>query len=352
MDLGCPSYRDAAARLRDDLGASLSDVFVREVTEYVGEIVLWDDRDRAEAAVAAHDPEAIRSSRRGRRPKDGFTIFAMADGAMVGTRSEEGGTAWRENKLGVVFRSDRLVERTLDDGTVERRIGEREYVCTTEGIGAFGPRLLRAMLDNGLEDASFVCYIGDGAKWVRGLRDGVAPNATFVLDLFHLKENAMEFAQHLFAGDKSKYYPWWKAVCAELEAGRWRDVLARPEVARYKDEDTPEGVCNLYRYVWRNRDSIDYPTYRARGFFVGSGAIESGNKTVMQERMKRAGMQWREDCAESLLALRAAIRSGKWESRVVPLVRGRYRTHHLLEGNVREAQRRSHVHGRRSDASQ
>jgi hypothetical protein len=44
MDLGCPSYRDAAARLRDDLGASLSDVFVREVTEYVGEIVLWDDK--------------------------------------------------------------------------------------------------------------------------------------------------------------------------------------------------------------------------------------------------------------------------------------------------------------------
>ncbi len=44
MDLGCPSYRDAAARLRDDLGASLSDVFVREVTEYVGEIVPWDDK--------------------------------------------------------------------------------------------------------------------------------------------------------------------------------------------------------------------------------------------------------------------------------------------------------------------
>ena len=146
----CPSYRDAAARLRDDLGASLSDVFVREVTEYVGEIVLWDDRDRAEAAVAAHDPAAIRSSRRGRRPKGGFTLFAMADGAMADTRAEGGGTAWRENKLGVVFRSDRLVERTLDDGTVERRIGEREYVCTTEGIGAFGPRLLRAMLDNGL----------------------------------------------------------------------------------------------------------------------------------------------------------------------------------------------------------
>ena len=29
---------------------------------------------------------------------------------------------------------------------------------------------------------------------------------------------------------------------------------------------------------------LDYPMYRAKGYFVGSGAIESGNKTVMQAR--------------------------------------------------------------------
>lgn len=102
------------------------------------------------------------------------------------------------------------------------------------------------MRDNGLEDASFVRCVGDGAKWVRGLKDGVAPNATFVLDLFHLKENAMEFAQHLY-GDTSEYYPRWRAVCAELEDGQWRKVLVRPEVARYRDQDTPDGVCSLYR---------------------------------------------------------------------------------------------------------
>lgn len=85
---------------------------------------------------------------------------------------------------------------------------------------------------------------------------------------------------------------------------------------------------------------------------MGSGAIESGNKTVMQERTRRAGTRWREECAESPLALRAAIRSGKWESRVVPLVRSRYRTHRLPEGNVREAQRRSHAHGKGTEALQ
>ena len=337
-----PSFRDAARLLGEDFGVRLSDVFVREVTDYVGEIVLWEDRRLADLA-AAHDPGAIRSSRRGRRPKGGFTLFAEADGAMSDTLLSEGGTAWRESRLGVVFRSDELVVSGVDDkGEPRKRIGRREYVCTTEGAEAARARILRAMRDNGLEEASFVVVIGDGAKWVRRMRDELVPKGRFVLDPCHLKENAMEFAQHVHGGDRSKYYPWWKAVCAELEAGEWRKVLARPEVAEYRERDTPDNVCNLYRYLWANRDAVDYPSYRARGWFVGSGAIESGNKTVMQERMKRAGMQWRESSAETLLALRCKVRSETWESQVVPLVREKYRTHHLEEGNVRQSQRRAH----------
>jgi len=175
-----------------------------------------------------------------------------------------------------------------------------------------------------------------------GSIEGIAPNATFVLDLSRPEENAMEFAQHVFGGDESRYHPWWKAACAELEKGKWRDVLARPEVAEYRGKDTPKGVRDPCRYIWRNRDAVDYPTYRKKGYFVGSGAIESGNKTVMQERPERAGMMWTESSAEMLLALRAKHGSEQWESVVEPLVRRKYRTHHLLEGNVREAQREAH----------
>ena len=224
-----PSYRDAARLLEEDHGVRLSDVLVREVTEYVGEIVLWEDRRLAELAVAAHDPSVIRSSKRGRRPKDGYTLFAEADGAMLNELQDEGGTAWKEGKLGVVFRSDELVESGTDaNGAPKRRIGRREYVCTTEGADVLRARMLRAMRDNGLGDASFVVVIGDGAKWIRRMRDELVPKGKLVLDLYHLKENAMEFAQHVHGGDRSLYYPWWKSVCAELEAGDWRKVLASP----------------------------------------------------------------------------------------------------------------------------
>jgi len=52
--------------------------------------------------------------------------------------------------------------------------------------------------------------------------------------------------------------------------------------------------------------------YRERGYFVGSGAIESTNKTIVQQRLKRAGMRWGISGAQALLSLRAKDESRKW----------------------------------------
>ena len=81
---------------------------------------------------------------------------------------------------------------------------------------------------------------------------------------------------------------------------------------------------NIYKYVYNNREFINYPEYKSKGYFVGSGAIESGNKTVMQERLKLAGMKWKLDNAEALLALRAKLKGKLWDEMVVPLVKDNY----------------------------
>lgn len=176
-----------------------------------------------------------------------------------------------------------------------------------------------------------------------GQKGSLENNHTQIVDLFHLKENVMKFAQYLFGNDKSKYYPWWEAACKLLEDSKWRDLLNQSEMTEYKSmKDTPGGVPNLYQYIWNNRDIIDYPTYKAKLYFVGSGAIESGHKTVMQERIKLAGMRWYQDSAEKLMALRTKLRSSLWESEVVPLVRTEYSRRHMVEGNVRQKQRRAH----------
>ena len=65
---------------------------------------------------------------------------------------------------------------------------------------------------------------------------------------------------------------------------------------------------------------MDYPKYKKKGYFVGSGAIESANKVILQRRLKQAGMRWNVPCAQSVLSLRAKVESGRWDSDVKPLL--------------------------------
>ena len=67
------------------------------------------------------------------------------------------------------------------------------------------------------------------------------------------------------------------------------------------------------RYLKNNKDKIDYSTYEHKGWFVGSGAIESSNKIIVQQRLKQAGMRWSVDGANYLIALRCYQESGNWD---------------------------------------
>ena len=364
-----PSYEAETKNLYDAYDIKISKSEAWEITEYVGDIVLTNELQLVAADLQAYDVSKARIARPGRRPKDGFALYVMPDGSMYNTKpntrnmspaTDEEDTqtieseqpakgtnisTWQELKLAVVFRSDDLIKTSEVNkhGLPVMRIGKREYVGTIKPIDHFRNRLLHVLIKNGLMDASDVVFIGDGAKWIQNTRKRFINNkGTGVLDLYHLKENTMEFAKYIFHNNETQYMPWWKNVCQMLEDGRWKDVLALPEVALYKTRQTPAGTVNLHKYIYENREYINYPHYMAKGYFVGSGAIESGNKTVPQERMKLAGMKWRPSCAERMLILRTKYKSNLWDEEVVPLVLTKYSKHHLAENSIRTAQRKSH----------
>jgi hypothetical protein len=47
-------------------------------------------------------------------------------------------------------------------------------------------------------------------------------------------------------------------------------------------------------YLQKNVPRMDYPSYLKKGWLIGSGAVESACKTVVGQRLKLAGMRWRE----------------------------------------------------------
>ena len=73
-------------------------------------------------------------------------------------------------------------------------------------------------------------------------------------------------------------------------------------------------------YFVRNVARMQYGTFRSRGFFIGSGVIEAGCKTIIGARCKQSGMFWGVPGAENILALRCISASRRlddfWKSRL------------------------------------
>ena len=80
------------------------------------------------------------------------------------------------------------------------------------------------------------------------------------------------------------------------------------------------GVVNLYKYMTNNKERINYNSFEEKGYYIGSGAIESGNKTVIQQRMKQSGMRWGVAGGQYIAALRAKYESNMWDNNVQEVI--------------------------------
>ncbi len=73
------------------------------------------------------------------------------------------------------------------------------------------------------------------------------------------------------------------------------------------------GVQELRSYVEQNMDRMDYLSFRARGFQIGSGAMESFHRTGSQDRLKRPGAKWLPETLEGMFRLRMLELAGRWD---------------------------------------
>ena len=107
-------------------------------------------------------------------------------------------------------------------------------------------------------------------------------------------------------------------LCDLIENGKFKELI--DNLKQYENAILPEGETNLYTYVMNHKSGMDYPKYKEKGYFVGSGAIESANRYIMQNRMKLPGMRWNIQTAQNMLSLKTKEESGKWNC-VVELLR-------------------------------
>jgi hypothetical protein len=299
------SFKSAEEMIRRCVPTQITDTLIREVTEYVGRKVFEEDSRRARPIEKNMDRVPDKPDKEG-------ILYMMIDGAAINTRKkDENGSSWRENKLGLVFSSADL--RTRRDG-LTHDILRKEYVPYLGSVDRFKEHLFECAVRNGYGRYEQTIIASGGAAWIRTMGEELFPDALQILDFYHLAENIYSFGKHLFPGDEKHYTPWAEELIVLLRNSRPEEVMRRLE--RYKGKAFPAGVVNPYTYIGHNKNKIDYAEYKRLGYYIGSGPIESGNKSVVQKRCKQAGMRWNEPTAQDMVTLKAKEESGIWGASV------------------------------------
>ena len=74
-----------------------------------------------------------------------------------------------------------------------------------------------------------------------------------------------------------------------------------------------DAIATLIRYISTNEKEMRYDVFRAKGYKIGSGAVEGACKHVVGKRLKQSGMIWSRAGSSATLALRISWLNDEWE---------------------------------------
>jgi len=223
----------------------------------------------------------------------------------------------REVKLGCVF-----TQTTLDArGRPQREEGSTTYTGGIETAEAFGRRICCEAYQRGWNRARKQVVIGDGAPWIWNLTAEHFPAAIQIVDLYHARQHLWELAGQLWPRDEPRRRKWTRRQEKKVEGGRIESLLRSLRALSPATPEAAELLRHAADYFAVNAPRMRYPAFRQQHLFVGSGVVEAGCKTLVGSRLKRSGMFWKVQSANSIIALRCHRLSGKfedyWENRRV-----------------------------------
>jgi hypothetical protein len=223
--------------------------------------------------------------------------YVMVDGSMYLTREEK----WKEIKLGRIFRDTHNIKISRHRGLIT----QSEYVCHLgthtdffEKLGVY------------VESLKQPVFINDGAKWIWEWVDDHYPNAVQILDFFHAKEHLCQFANEYFKSiDERK--KWIEKLCHHLLDDKVEWVIDILKQMPKLNEPLEKKKNTLVNYYQNNTKRMMYKSFKRQGLLIGSGAIESAHRDILQQRLKLSGQRWTKQGLQQVANLRILYKSNK-----------------------------------------
>jgi hypothetical protein len=252
----------------------------------------------------------------------GMRIAIELDGGRVRTR--QGGkrgprrksghrpfdTPWKEPKVFVIYVFDKRGKRI--------RAHHVLYDGTMHDADAVYRILVAELLLRGAARAKEIALIGDGALWIWNRADALAKalgleaeKIVKVADFYHAVEHLTKVAELCRGWSENRRKRWVRAMRSWLKNGRVVDVITEiEELCRGRNA---KKLRTELQYFRDRQAMMRYSAYKRRGIPLGSGAVESAIRRIVNLRLKGPTIFWREENVERMLHLRAYFKAGRWD---------------------------------------
>jgi hypothetical protein len=252
-----------------------------------------------------------------------------ADGAMVPLTHGE----WAEVKSVAV---GAIQPPVLEHGERVVHTTELSYFSRLAEAETFSHLATVETQRRGTERAEIVCAVNDGAEWIQGFIDLQRHDAVRILDFSHAAEYVAKVGQVVWGEATPEFKGWLATTLHELKHDSPTQVLQTLRDMQHELEggaasaETLDRVRTAINYLDKRSAQMDYARFQAAGYPIGSGSIESGNKVVVEARLKGAGMHWTRPHVNPMVALRDVLCSERW-AEDWPQIATRVRADHLKE---------------------
>jgi hypothetical protein len=292
---------------------------LRRVTEGWGQKV---EEQRQEVAERANVPAQRGESPQGRRLVEVKPIAGQAnlstDGGMVLIRGE----GWKEVKLTVISEVEvrPAEERPSKESGAGRRAGdpfvtlkEHSYQVGLWDADTMALHQYAEGLRRGIDHCQRLSSVNDGAPWIGRITDLNFPAAIQVVDWSHAEGKLWKVSKAVFGEQSPEGKGWVEDRLDHLWDGEVQKVEAALQVLDLDQDRWPDEVRQAPGYFEGNRKRMRYDEFRAEGYPIGSGTVESGINTVVHHRMKRPGRGWERSKGQAMLAGLSELHSGRFD---------------------------------------
>jgi hypothetical protein len=239
------------------------------------------------------------------------------DGVMMLVRQE----GWKEVKLTTISAVQQCDARGSGDGQSGRGREARAHVHLTRHSYQAGLWDADTMAEQqytegvrrGLEGCGRLSSVNDGAVWLERITRENFPEAVQIVDWSHASERLWAVGNAVFGAQTAKAVQWTERWLSKLWRGKVDEVVVALQELKLEQGHYAAEVQQAAGYFASNVERMAYDAYREAGLPLGSGTVESGARSVVQQRMKRPGRGWERENGQAMLAGLSELHSGRFE---------------------------------------